>query len=187
MDLNLLAVVTITFICGHVVDATSASTSTSSISRPSLRSTSPHDSLYCKQIKFSSFKAKHVTHCQVNDLQITLGNVLGEGAFGIVYEVTNFDSTAIKFVQNQRDSKTSHNVENENSIMKSLTKNDIPNVGEIIDNLTDVSSDAKVYVIGLKKYYKDLIDFCNDDVTPKLHWGVHQLLQFGVKLAVKFF
>ena len=182
--LNLFAA--ISYIFYQFACTNSALTSSSSTTRSLLDVVAQSDTVSCKNIKFSKFKEKNVTHCQVNDMQITLGHVLGKGSFGIVYEVTNFDDTAIKFVQNQRHKKASHNVENENIIMKSLINHDIPNVGEIIDSLTDVSSHAEVYVIGLKKYYKDIIDFCVDDVTTKLHWGVRQMLQFGVKLGVKF-
>ena len=140
----------------------------------------------CKQLKFEVMKKQGVKRCTVKSETFEFGQQLGAGGFAVVYEAANNQGAirAIKFVKNQHDTETLKSIEQENSVMKKLQENSIPNVA-IIEEPSEIDENANVFVIGMKRYYKDVNKFIDEDV-PRFGWDSLDMLRFVAKIGVKY-
>lgn len=142
----------------------------------------------CKTLEFQTIKQKYhqgLTKCKVKSQTLKLEDQLGTGDFAVVYHAINFqgEKHAIKFVQNQQDRFTLASIRQENSVLEKLRDNNIPNVATIKEP-TEVDANAKLFVISMKKYYKDILKFVDEDV-PKFGWNSISMLKFVAKIGVK--
>ena len=134
----------------------------------------------CKRFNFEDFHHRAVSMCTVKNQVITLNYVLGNGSFGIVYSVAG--NKAVKFVENQ-NGELDLSI-NEFKMLEKAKRHQIPHVAEVYDTQTDVDPRAKVFVIGMKQYYKSLTQFVQNDVST-LDWNHESIAQFAIKLGVK--
>ena len=108
----------------------------------------------------------------------------GKGTFGKVFGIG--ENYAVKIVRPHPQIFFA-DLTNETTIMQTLKKNKIPNVAEIVDELTDVDESGNVFVIGMKQYYASLFEFTNYNIDVKsFQWKSSHLIQFIVKLTVKY-
>ena len=161
------------FTCAYSHDVRSATT------RSLLHTVDTQNRMECKFLYFDAIVP--LTECVIKTRVVQMKSQLGKGHFGKVFDIG--ENYAIKIVDS-RQSKVFHFATNEQATMKILKENNIPNIAEIVDELTDVDQSANVFVIGIKKYYKDLFSFIDTDLRS-VKWHPTQWVQFIVKLAVK--
>ena len=132
-------------------------------------------SIACKKIDIDKFTQRKVEQCSIKGKVIHLGQILGAGSFEITYDIGNND--AIKFADNRNA-----NIQ-EAKMLQTFQNAAISNVVEITEN-TEMDSTAKVITIGMKKYYKSVDKFIEQDIT-RLGWTQVSIVQFAAKLGVK--
>lgn len=160
------------------------STPTENSSNHKLRALLTSDVPECKTLIFEATKTADGVSCSIKNesFHFDESKKLGQGTHGIVFDVGD-EKRAVKFVKNEQKTYDWAMIKEENKLLKIFKENNITNVAEIQEP-TDVDETANMFVITMKKYYKDVNKFIAEDVS-KLQWNSLSMLRFVSKLGVK--